>query len=110
MGHMLVARLTSQTRGDTYAISDHLDSHQGTVGKVHVQLRHVNVGARRSVRALTAMPTHQQSSTMRSDLFNTDSEPVLRHRGAKVGPVGRVLRRRDVDADGSDSVMRVPLH
>jgi hypothetical protein len=44
-------------RRDTYAVGDHLDGNEGTVGKVHVQSRHVNVRASRSVGTLRIKPT-----------------------------------------------------
>lgn len=40
----------------------------------------------------------------------THSKPVLGHRCAKVRPVRRVLLGRDVDTDGTDRVVRVPLN
>lgn len=35
-----------------YAVGDHLDSDERSVGEVHVERSHINVRARRSVRAL----------------------------------------------------------
>lgn len=35
-----------------YAVGDHLNGDEGSVGEVHVEHSHINVRARRSVRAL----------------------------------------------------------
>jgi hypothetical protein len=54
---------------DTYAVGNHLDGDEGTVGKVHVQFRHVNVRASRSIRTLRNIPASAKAEQMKQPRY-----------------------------------------